>query len=116
VAKRRAAVVNLPMLLPSWLLSLRADRKSEQTVKAYSDGVRFYLEWCAVNDTAPLERASLRGWVTALLDGGNQPATAPPASWQCAGSRPGWPRRARSRQTRSSGPRRPSSTPRSSSR
>jgi len=69
-------VVDLTMLLPSWLLSLRSDRKSEQTVKTYHDGVRFYLTWCAEQGAAPLERSSLRGWVTALLDGGSAPATA----------------------------------------
>ena len=66
---------NLPALLPSWLLSLRADRKSDQTVKVYGDGVRFYLRWCE-GAAAPLERASLRGWVTELIDGTNRPATA----------------------------------------
>ena len=67
---------NLPALLPSWLLSLRADRKSDQTVKVYGDGVRFYLRWCERVGAAPLERSSLRGWVTELMDGANRPATA----------------------------------------
>jgi hypothetical protein len=43
---------NFGLLLPSWQLSLRADRKSEQTLKAYSDGVRFYLHWCALQQAA----------------------------------------------------------------
>jgi len=64
------------VLLPSWLLSLRADRKSAQTIAAYTDGVRFYLTWCVANDVAPLSRSSLRAWTTALLDRGNAPATA----------------------------------------
>jgi hypothetical protein len=34
---------SLEGLLPSWLLSLRADRKSEQTLKSYADGARFDL-------------------------------------------------------------------------
>src|SRR6478735_8716292 len=68
--------VDLSALLPSWLLSLRADRKSEQTVKVYGDGVRFYLRWCDRVHAGPLERASLRRWVAELLDGANQPATA----------------------------------------
>jgi len=66
----------LDVLLPSWLLSLRADRKSAQTIATYTDGVRFYLTWCATNDVAPLSRSALRAWTTALLDRGNQPATA----------------------------------------
>jgi len=73
---RKQRDVDLGMLLPSWLLSLRSDRKSEQTVKTYHDGVRFYLAWCVEHGAAPLERSSLRGWVTALLDGGSAPATA----------------------------------------
>ena len=72
----RTAPPNFGALTLSWLLSLRADRKSAQTLKTYSDGVRFYLTWCAEQDVDPLERTSLRSWVTALLDGGNQPATA----------------------------------------
>jgi len=76
VSRKAPPVVDPSLLVPSWLLSLRADRKSDQTVKTYSDGVRFYLAWCAQNDAPALERASLRGWVAALLDGGNQAATA----------------------------------------
>jgi len=67
---------DLDVLLPSWLLSMRADRKSAQTITTYTDGVRFYLAWCAANDVAPLSRSSLRAWTTALLDRGNAPATA----------------------------------------
>lgn len=64
------------LLLPSWQLSLRADRKSPQTLKSYSDGVRLYLAWCTEHAADPLDRASLRGWVSALLEGGSAPATA----------------------------------------
>ena len=67
---------NLDLLLPSWQLSLRADRKSETTLKTYSDGVRFYLTWCTEQKAEPLERTSIRGWVAALVDKGNAPATA----------------------------------------
>ena len=67
---------DLDLLLPSWQLSLRADRKSTMTVKTYSDGVRAYLRWCAENHAGALDRGSIRGWVAALLDKGNQPATA----------------------------------------
>jgi integrase/recombinase XerD len=73
---KKPSAPNLDLLLPSWQLSLRADRKSETTLKTYSDGVRFYLAWCAEQQAAPLERGSIRGWVAALLDKGNQPATA----------------------------------------
>lgn len=67
---------DLTALLPSWLLSLRADRKSVQTLKVYGDGVRFYLRWCDRAEAAPLERGSLRAWVAELMEGANRPATA----------------------------------------
>ncbi|NMM35775.1 MAG: tyrosine-type recombinase/integrase [Phycicoccus sp.] len=67
---------DLDLLLPSWQLSLRADRKAETTLKTYSDGVRFYLAWCAEAKVAPLDRSSLRSWVAALLDKGNAATTA----------------------------------------
>jgi hypothetical protein len=35
------------VLLPSWELALRAERKSAETVKPYGDGVRRYPSWCA---------------------------------------------------------------------
>ncbi len=73
---KRLPQVDPSLLVSSWLLSLRSDRKSEQTVKAYHDGVRFYLAWCAAQSLPPLDRASLRAWVATLLDGGNAPATA----------------------------------------
>ena len=75
MAKKQPAP-RLDLLLPSWQLSLRADRKSDATLKTYSDGVRFYLDWCSGQAAEPLERSSIRGWVAALLDKGNQPATA----------------------------------------
>jgi len=76
VSRKASPVVDPSLLVSSWLLSLRSDRKSEQTVKTYHDGVRFYLAWCAEQESAPLERSSLRGWVTTLLNGGSAPATA----------------------------------------
>lgn len=75
---RRNAVTgpDLEGLSASWLLSLRADRKSPQTIKAYSDGVRFYRSWCAGQGADPLVRSSLREWVAELLEAGAQPSTA----------------------------------------
>jgi integrase/recombinase XerD len=70
------AVPNLGLLMPSWQLSLRADRKSEMTVKTYSDGARLYLEWCAEHKADGLERESIRGWVADLLGKGSAPGTA----------------------------------------
>ena len=72
-----AAVVDLSALLPSWKLALQADRKSKQTVDAYTTGVRLFLEWCAEHGhAAALDRQTVRTWVRGLLDGGAAPATA----------------------------------------
>lgn len=70
------SVAELRALSESWALSLRADRKSPQTLKAYGDGVRFYLDWCHAGEHDPLARVSLRAWVTDLLDGGAAASTA----------------------------------------
>jgi integrase/recombinase XerD len=68
---------DLAELLDSWLLHLRAERKSPQTVKSYGDGVRAYLNWCAANDKlAVLDRRQLREFVDELLTNGAKPATA----------------------------------------
>jgi len=64
------------LLAQSWQLSLRAERKSRQTLKAYGDGVRFYLAWCAEKEAPPLSRASLNLWVAELLEGGSAASTA----------------------------------------
>ena len=57
------------------MLSLRAERKSPQTLKNYGDGVRFFLDWCAEQDREPLTRDALREWVAELVDTGMAPAT-----------------------------------------
>jgi site-specific recombinase XerD len=65
------------VLLPSWELHLRAERKSAQTVKSYGDGIRAYLNWCAANNKpAVLDRRQLREFVDGLLTSGAKPATA----------------------------------------
>lgn len=68
---------DLADLLSSWELHLRAERKSPQTVKAYGDGVRAYLTWCAESgNPAALDRRQMREFVDALLTRGAKPATA----------------------------------------
>ena len=64
------------LLAESWQLTLRAERKSPQTLKTYGDAVRFYLAWCTEQNADPMSRASLNGWVAGLLDGGAAAATA----------------------------------------
>lgn len=56
---------------------MQADRKSRQTIDAYTTGARLFLEWCDENGhPAVLDRPTVRAWVKALLDGGAAPATA----------------------------------------
>ncbi|MFW5471063.1 tyrosine-type recombinase/integrase [Knoellia sp. CPCC 206435] len=68
-------VPDLRLLATSWMLGLRAERKSPQTLKNYGDGVRFYLDWCQRGSADPLARDSLRAWVAELVDTGMAPAT-----------------------------------------
>ena len=68
---------DLAGLLPSWELSLRAERKSPQTVKAYGDGVRRFLSWCTEHERdAVLDRRTVNAFVNGLLEAGAEPATA----------------------------------------
>jgi site-specific recombinase XerD len=64
------------ILAQSWQLALRAERKSPQTLKAYGDGLRYFLDWCDANDAEPMSKASLSAWVVSLLDGGAAASTA----------------------------------------
>lgn len=67
---------DLSALLPSWELHLRAERKTEGTIKTYTDGVRPYLAWCAAGEHDPLARSSLKAWTAELLDAGRSASTA----------------------------------------
>jgi integrase/recombinase XerD len=68
---------SLASLLDSWLLHLRAERKSPKTVKVYGDGVRRFLAWCkASGSQALLDRPTVNAFITDLLDNGAEPATA----------------------------------------
>jgi integrase/recombinase XerD len=67
----------LSQLLDSWTLHLRAERKSPQTIKTYSDGVRRFLTWSEETDIPPeLDRPTVNAFIAALLDDGAEPATA----------------------------------------
>lgn len=67
----------LRSLLDSWLLHLRAERKSSETMRSYANGVRLFLDWCAETDTPPkLNRATVDAFVATLLDRGAEASTA----------------------------------------
>lgn len=70
------SVPEAEQLATSWQLGLRAQRKSPQTLKAYGDGVRFYLAWCTQEGVPPLARSSLNLWTAHLLDAGAAASTA----------------------------------------
>jgi site-specific recombinase XerD len=69
-------VADLRQLALSWQLSLRAERKSPSTLKAYDTGVRLFLDWCEENAVAPMQRSSLRTWTDHLIDAGAAASTA----------------------------------------
>lgn len=69
--------VDLDALLPSWELSLRAERKAPETLRSYSTGVRSFLRWCTDNNHNPaLDKTLVKTWVVDLLETGLEPATA----------------------------------------
>lgn len=77
MARRKAILLDLGALLPSWELALRSEHKSPATVKIYGDGVRAFLKWCGKRGHSPaLDRDLIKGFVADLLDAGAEPATA----------------------------------------
>ena len=77
MVKRRSSVPDLVALLPSWELSLRAERKSPATVRAYGEGVRRFLAFCErAGITAVFDRSTVSGFLADLLDSGAEAATA----------------------------------------
>jgi integrase/recombinase XerD len=69
--------IDLRPLLDSWRLHLRAERKSFETVKAYTDGVRQFLAYCDREGVpAVLDKATVNAFVAGLLDGGAEASTA----------------------------------------
>lgn len=62
--------------LDSWLLHLAAERKSDETLKSYGDGVRRFLDYCAAEGIEPtLDRPTVEGFQRHLLDAGQAPST-----------------------------------------
>ena len=71
------SLLNLPALLQSWELALRAERKSPRTITSYTEGVRGWLRWCNTTGTPPaLTRTAAQGFIANLLDSGQSAATA----------------------------------------
>ncbi|WP_336857209.1 tyrosine-type recombinase/integrase [Sinomonas albida] len=75
--KKPPRTPDLMALLPSWLLSLRAERKSASTIGSYERGVRMFVAWCAdVERPAVLDKPTVNAWVASLLDAGLEGTTA----------------------------------------
>lgn len=63
-------------LLDSWLLHLRARRRSDGTVRTYSAGVRAFMRWCAAANIEPvLDKPTVTAFDAALIDAGLEGAT-----------------------------------------
>lgn len=74
---RDSSAPDLESLLDSWLLHLRAERKSSSTLDSYATGVRAFLGHCAREGVpAVLDRRTVNGWIAAILETGAEPATA----------------------------------------
>jgi len=68
---------DLVALLPSWQLSLEAERKSPNTIKIYTTSVRQFITWCEASERpAVLDRRTVSAFIAGLLARGAQAATA----------------------------------------
>ncbi|MFP5022047.1 tyrosine-type recombinase/integrase [Pseudonocardia phyllosphaerae] len=68
---------DLRTLLVSWNTSLKAERKSPETIRSYAFGVERFLRWCEERDLSPdLTRSRVRTWTEDLLSDGVSAATA----------------------------------------
>ena len=68
---------DLVALLPSWQLSMRAERKSAATIASYSEGVLGFLRWAKTANVVPeITKTNVQAFTAELLDKGAQAATA----------------------------------------
>jgi integrase/recombinase XerD len=68
---------DLHPLLDSWLLHLRAERMSPQTVSSCGEGVWKFLSWCRERGTSStLDRPTVNAFISDLLEGGAEATTA----------------------------------------
>ncbi|BCT76923.1 tyrosine recombinase XerC [Sinomonas cyclohexanicum] len=67
---------DLGVLLPSWVLTLRAERKSPATIRTYTDGIGAFLAWADTTGTpAVLDRRTVTAFCAHLVDEGREGAT-----------------------------------------
>lgn len=71
-----ARALDLADLLDSWVLAMRAERKSAETIRSYTSGVAQFLDYCRTNALPEaITRDALRGFDAHLLERGTKPAT-----------------------------------------
>ena len=64
-------------LVPSFLLHLRGERKSAQTIKSYAAGLRSFASWCdRAGVEAALDPPTVDKFTVSLMDEGAEPSTA----------------------------------------
>lgn len=64
-------------LVDSWIITLKAERKSPATISSYLTGVRLYLRWCAAHDLPDvIDKRAVQSWVADLLADGAEASTA----------------------------------------
>jgi integrase/recombinase XerD len=69
--------VELLSLLESWIVHLKAERKSASTLKSYRLGVEQFVAWSEREDVpAELNRRTVGAFIAALLDEGAEATTA----------------------------------------
>jgi site-specific recombinase XerD len=67
----------LSELLPSWQLTMRAERKADRTIKTYTENVENFLKWCDSTTTpAELTAPVVQAHIADMLDRGAQASTA----------------------------------------
>jgi len=71
-----AADNDLDALAGSWTRSMRAERKSPDTIRSYLTGVRAFAGWCeSAGRPVELSPDAVQDWTVAMLDVGRAPAT-----------------------------------------
>lgn len=61
--------VDLAEMLESWELELKAERKSKETLKSYTGGVRAFLRWCEETQTPPvLNKKNFQLFIAAISE------------------------------------------------
>lgn len=69
-------IPDLVTMMPSWVIAMRAERKSPRTIKSYTAGVRDFLRWCETASAPPvLAKATVQAFMADQLDGGAEPNT-----------------------------------------